>query len=133
MYEKFDVYFGDVKYREKVGGKSRPTIIIDVNSIHNDFVYVFGVYTYRKWFADSENARKLYEIKDTELAGLDRNRRSFVDLSRLVDNKTEELNTYKHLGHLSERDIIGLSEKMGESGGLEHEISKFLKSLDLDT
>jgi hypothetical protein len=131
MYEKFDVYFGHFEYVEKTDGKDRPTVILRVkNRIRSDIVYVLGIYSYKKHFNLSEKAKKFYEIKDTELAGLDR--RSFVDVSRFAGIKIETFNTYKHLGHLSERDIIGLSEKMEKSGGLEREISKFLKTLDLD-
>jgi hypothetical protein len=131
MYEKFDVHFGYVEYRERTGSKERPVVIFGANSENANIVYVYGIYSYRKWFANSENTQKLYEIKDIEHAGLDR--RSFVNVSRDVKVNAEVFRTYKYFGKLSERDIEGLLAKVNAYDELQSYravLAEFLKTFD---
>jgi hypothetical protein len=125
--QQFDIYFGYFEYKEKLEGKERPTIVIHASNEYEDAVYVFGVYSYKKYFNSSEKMRKLYEIKDWKHAGLDR--RSFIDVSRLVGIKIEMFRTYKYLGQLSKRDIKGLIAKEREYTYLT-QLDDFLKTLD---
>jgi hypothetical protein len=129
----FDIYFGYFEYKEKTGRKKRPVVIVNVNDNSESAVYIYGVYTYRKWFDLPAYAKILYEIKDWEHAGLDR--RSFVDVSRDAEISAEDVHTYKYFGQLSRRDMAGLYAKAKEADGadnLEHAIAEFLKTLELD-
>jgi hypothetical protein len=128
MYEKFNVYFGRVEYEEKTDGKDRPVVIIDIDDENKDIIYMFGIYSYKKYFDSQKDMKTLYEVKDLDVAGLDR--RSFVRVSRPIDIEIKKLRTYKHLGQLSKRDIKGLIAKEREYTYLT-QLDDFLKTLDI--
>jgi hypothetical protein len=94
---------------------------------YGNAVYVFGVYSYKRYFDLQQDMKALYEVKDLDVAGLDR--RSFVDVSRFIRVKTAKLRTYKHLGHLSERDKAGLYAKARKYYD-QSQLDDFLKTLD---
>ncbi|MDR1033948.1 MAG: hypothetical protein LBL41_04180 [Bifidobacteriaceae bacterium] len=107
-----NIYFGNVNYEEKQSGKERPVVVVNVDDKNADGTYVFGIYTYRKWFKSLENVKRYHEITDLRSAGL--NRRCFVDVARAINVEAVAIHKYKHLGALSESDSDALIAKMKE-------------------
>lgn len=96
-----DVYTAYVSWPG--GGKRRPVLILGST---DDEARVFKITT--KYSNKSEYIKlKYYQINDLESAGL--NRTSYIDTNTKMDLPKKKIN-FRHIGQLSTRDIVGLSE-----------------------
>ncbi|MGT2712251.1 hypothetical protein [Streptococcus oriscaviae] len=106
---EFDVVISYVRYADGTGGKTRPMV---VTAVDGETIVVRRITS--KFFNKSEYIQqKYYEIKDWERAGL--NMSSWVDIKppmRVNRNKF----VIRIVGHLTKRDIDGLSSFLSSRG-----------------
>lgn len=110
----FDVYFAKVPYVEKElsvedGHDERPIIFISASDDGSQVYKVTSV---------EHKELPQYEIKDLSVAGLDK--KSYVDMTSTYIINTD--NIIKQYGHLSVRDIGGLTDKSIENNTLSKKI-----------
>jgi hypothetical protein len=102
--DEFDVFYYDLEFSDGTGSKVRPVAVLKLHQTNTSLV---GIYSYRKWF---NNSNEFYEILDLDEVGL--NRRSFVKLSKIAVIDDLYHDKYEIVGHLSKNDISGLSKSL---------------------
>lgn len=116
MLNNFSVYRAFVAFKDKPeDGKSRPVVIIKISEDSNN-ISALGVYSYKDKFIE-KNKSKFYNsflcrVDDIEIAGLDPELISFVDVSTYEHyNLKEMIEDAEYLGELSQKDSLALSKK----------------------
>jgi hypothetical protein len=106
---EFDLYWGFVYFDDSDDCKNRPVTVIDLID-DGDYALLAPVYTYRKYFDESDGGRRYYEIQDYIFAGLAKP--SYADIRRSDYYEKRHIDIESKIGRLSERDIDGLLEFM---------------------
>ena len=110
-YSIFKYY---VDFKDGSDEKKRPIVVIKISD-DNFETTALGIYSYKNKFTENKEfyLRFLYEIQDVEIAGLNLDKRSYIDISIAEKYSFQELLAgAEYIGQLSERDVIGLKDKI---------------------